>query len=141
MDVENNGRLPFPRRDTVKHAMISRWDRFRRKGKKNVGVLDSVKRIVTCSWLNILILVTPVAWWAHFSGRFHYSVNFSLSFLTIIPHEKLFDFYGEQMQLYLGKDVGDLLTITLNNVVEGTLAIILLTKCRCAERSDSEITL
>lgn len=122
--------MPFPRRDTVKHAVMSRWDRFRRKGKKNVGVLVSVKEIVTCSWLNILILVTPVAWWAHFSGKLHYSVDFSLSFLSIIPHEKLFDFYGEQMQLYLGKDVGDLLTITLNNVVEGTLAIILLTKCR-----------
>lgn len=130
MDVENNGSVSVPRRDTVKRAVISRWDRFRRKGKKNIGVWVSVKEIVTCSWLNILLLVTPVAWWVHFSGKFPYSVAFSLSFLTIIPHEKLFDFYGEQMQLYLGKDIGDLLIITLNNVVEGTLAIILLTKCR-----------
>ncbi|KAI6151771.1 hypothetical protein BKA82DRAFT_4103210 [Pisolithus tinctorius] len=130
MDVENSGAVSTPRRDTMKQSVVSRWDRFRRKGKKNVGVFVSVKNIMTCSWLNILLLLTPLAWWAHFSGRLHYSIVFSLCFISIIPHEKLFDFYGEQMHLYLGKDVGDLLTITLNNVVEATLAIILLTKCR-----------
>ncbi|KAI6047039.1 hypothetical protein EDC04DRAFT_2621408 [Pisolithus marmoratus] len=130
MDVENNVSATVPRREAMKCAMISRWDRFRRKGKENVGVVKSVKNIVTCSWLNILLLLTPVAWWAHFSGTLHYSAILSLCFVAIIPHEKLFDFYGEQMRLYLGKDIGDLLTITLNNVVEATLAIILLTKCR-----------
>lgn len=34
------------------------------------------------------------------------------------------------MSLYLGKDLGDLLLISLNNSVEATLAIILLTKCQ-----------
>lgn len=70
-----------------------------------------------------------------------------MCFIAIIPHEKLFDYYGEQMKVYLGTDVGDLLTITLNkyvspiaitrgltdiwnSVVEATLAIILLRKCR-----------
>jgi len=33
------------------------------------------------------------------------------------------------MALYLGSLLGDLLLVTLNNVVEATLAIILLTKC------------
>jgi len=33
------------------------------------------------------------------------------------------------MALYLGLTLGDLLTITLNNAVEATLAIILLLKC------------
>ena len=41
----------------------------------------------------------------------------TVCFIAIIPHEKLFDYYGEQMKLYLGKDVGDLLTITLNKYV------------------------
>ena len=70
-----------------------------------------------------------------------------MCFVAIVPHEKLFDYYGEQMRLYLGKDVGDVLTITLNkyvppivivptltdvwnSVVEATLAIVLLTKCK-----------
>ena len=35
-------------------------------------------------------------------------------FLSIIPLEKLFDWGGEQMALYLGKELGDLNVITLN---------------------------
>jgi Ca2+:H+ antiporter len=53
----------------------------------------------------------------------------SVCFLSIIPLEKLFDWCGEQMSLFLGLSLGDLLTITLNNAVEATLAIILLAKC------------
>ena len=70
-----------------------------------------------------------------------------MCFIAIIPHEILFDYYGEQMKLYLGKDAGDLLTSTLNkyvssiviargltdmwnSVVEATLAIILFQRCR-----------
>lgn len=64
-----------------------------------------------------------------------------------MPLEQLFDWGGEQMSLFLGKDLGDLLMISLNKFVnvtynskniwskvidssvEATLAIILLTKC------------
>ena len=53
----------------------------------------------------------------------------SVCFVSIIPLEKLFDWCGEQMALYLGLSLGDLLIITLNNAVEATLAIILLLKC------------
>ena len=74
----------------------------------------------------------------------------TVSFLSIIPLEKLFDFGGEQMALYTGKDLGDLISVTLNkcvppfffveklvlracltlfSAVEATLAIILLLKC------------
>jgi hypothetical protein len=35
-------------------------------------------------------------------------------FAAIVPHECLFDYCGEQMALYCGKDFGDLITITLN---------------------------
>ena len=62
--------------------------------------------------------------------------------------EHLFDYGGEQMAYYLGKDLGDLLMVTLNKLVptyslkkkltfnrylfsavEATLAIILLKRC------------
>ncbi|KAG1792449.1 uncharacterized protein HD556DRAFT_1379618 [Suillus plorans] len=106
-------------------------DRFLRRGKKPVGVIQSIKKIYGCSWLNLLLLLTPVAWWAHFDENMadYHTAVFSLCFLTIIPHECLFDYCGEQMALYCGKDLGDLITITLNNAVEVTLAIILLLKC------------
>ncbi|KAH9047180.1 hypothetical protein EDB84DRAFT_523499 [Lactarius hengduanensis] len=54
---------------------------------------------------------------------------FSVCFLAIVPLEKLFDWGGEQMAMYLGKDLGDLVVVTLNNAVEATLAIILLFRC------------
>ncbi|TFY79083.1 hypothetical protein EWM64_g4931 [Hericium alpestre] len=46
-----------------------------------------------------------------------------------MPLEKLFDWGGEQLAMYCGEDLGDLIIITLNNAVEATLAIILLFKC------------
>ena len=38
-------------------------------------------------------------------------------FVTAIPLERLFDWAGEQMALYLGQDLGDLLSITLSKYV------------------------
>ena len=35
-------------------------------------------------------------------------------FVAIIPLERMFDYGGEQMAHYLGKELGDLLIITLN---------------------------
>ncbi|KAG1753706.1 uncharacterized protein EDB91DRAFT_413212 [Suillus paluster] len=106
------------------------WDRFLGRGRKNVGVIQSIKKIYGCSWLNLLLLLTPVAWWSHFYGRLNDNAVFALCFLSIIPHECLFDYCGEQMALYCGTDFGDLITITLNNTVEVTLAIMLLLKCQ-----------
>jgi Ca2+:H+ antiporter len=34
--------------------------------------------------------------------------------VAIVPHERIFDYGGEQMAFYLGKQLGDLLIITLN---------------------------
>ena len=42
---------------------------------------------------------------------------YSVSFFAIIPLERLFDYGGEQMSYYLGKDLGGLLIITLNKSV------------------------
>ena len=40
-----------------------------------------------------------------------------VSFLAIVPLERLFDYCGEQMAFYLGKDLGDLVVVTLNKCV------------------------
>lgn len=37
-----------------------------------------------------------------------------VAFLAIMPLEKLFDFGGEQLAMYCGEDIGDLIIITLN---------------------------
>jgi hypothetical protein len=37
-----------------------------------------------------------------------------VSFLSIVPLEKIFDWGGEQIAMYCGPDLGDLIIITLN---------------------------
>ncbi|OJA13423.1 hypothetical protein AZE42_05781 [Rhizopogon vesiculosus] len=105
------------------------WHRFLGRGRKKVGVWQSIKNIYGCSWLNVLLVLTPIAWWSHFNENINSNIVFALCFAAIVPHECLFDYCGEQMALYCGQDLGDLLTITLNNAVEVTLAIMLLLKC------------
>ena len=39
---------------------------------------------------------------------------FQVCFLAIVPLEKLFDYGGEQLAMYCGEDLGDLIVITLN---------------------------
>ncbi|KEP48334.1 calcium/proton exchanger [Rhizoctonia solani 123E] len=105
------------------------WAKFNGAGKKHVpGWVESANNTVRHSWLNVFVVFIPLSWAAHWA-HWHYSLIFSFSFLAIIPLEKLSDFGGEQMALYLGTSLGDLLVITLDNVVEATLAIILLTHC------------
>ncbi|KAF8639814.1 hypothetical protein AX17_001072 [Amanita inopinata Kibby_2008] len=114
---------------TAEIALRDFWSKFTRK--HNVGVLDSIKAIVLSSWLNLFVILIPVAWVAHFQFKANHwpaSSAFTLCFLAIIPLERLFDYGGEQMSFYLGKQLGDLFVITLNNAVEATLAIILLAK-------------
>ena len=38
-------------------------------------------------------------------------------FLAIVPLEKMFDWGGEQLAMYCGPDLGDLIIITLNKYV------------------------
>lgn len=53
----------------------------------------------------------------------------AVSFVAIIPLENISEFGGEQLALYCGESIGDLIIITLHNVVEAVLALILLVKC------------
>jgi len=72
-----------------------------------------------------------------------------VSFIAIMPLSKILDFGGEQLAMYCGKSIGDLIIITLNkfvmdvlgvypllirslsnSAVETVLAIVLLAKCQ-----------
>ncbi|KAJ7179434.1 hypothetical protein C8R46DRAFT_1073762 [Mycena filopes] len=128
---------PKEARVTIVRSTTGMADRFLRRGKRKIGVLESLKAIAFSSWLNLLLIFLPIAWVAHFGNAnddppektWKFSGTFVLCFLSIVPLEKLFDYGGEQMAFYLGADLGDLLVVSLNNAVEGTLAIILLKKC------------
>ncbi|THH13160.1 hypothetical protein EW146_g7031 [Bondarzewia mesenterica] len=105
------------------------WARLKGRGRKKVGWGHSAKAIALSSWLNILLIFVPFAFAARFHRAWGHGAAFAFAFLSIIPLEKLFDWGGEQLALYCGVDIGDLIVITLNNAVEATLAIILLLKC------------
>ncbi|KAJ4472995.1 hypothetical protein J3R30DRAFT_3296562 [Lentinula aciculospora] len=111
--------------------------RFTTRGKY-IGVWKSIKAIIFSSWLNVLVVFIPLSWVAHFLNHenaehpkhfYPFSVTFSLSLLALIPLEGLIEYGGEQMSLYCGKDLGDLIVVTLSNAVEAVLAIVLFTKC------------
>lgn len=38
----------------------------------------------------------------------------TVAILGLVPLEKIFDYLGEQMALYCGQSIGDLIVITLN---------------------------
>ncbi|CAE6505162.1 unnamed protein product [Rhizoctonia solani] len=97
-------------------------------GKPVPGWWDSCVAIVTSSWLNILLINVPLAWTAALM-RLNPLLIFGLSFLAIVPLEKLSEFGGSQFALYCGETLGEFVSITLANIVEVNLAIFLLFQC------------
>ncbi|KAG9092904.1 hypothetical protein FRC06_011742 [Ceratobasidium sp. 370] len=103
-------------------------ERVRERGHKVPGLWQSLKAIVMSSWLNILFVFVPLSWIAALA-KWNYVYAFILAFIAIIPLENISEFGGEQLALYCGESIGDLIIVTLHNVVEAVLALILLIKC------------
>ncbi|KAG8692512.1 hypothetical protein FRC08_009722, partial [Ceratobasidium sp. 394] len=103
-------------------------ERVRERGHKVPGVWKSLKAIVMSSWLNILFVFVPLSWIAALA-KWNYVYAFILAFIAIIPLENISEFGGEQLALYCGESIGDLIIVTLHNIVEAVLALILLIKC------------
>lgn len=100
--------------------------------RTQIGVFDSLKAILTSSALNMFAIFIPLSWIAHFQPRWTnhaHTVTFILSFFALVPLEHIFEWGGEQLALFCGEDVGDLIAITFHNIVEATVATILLLKC------------
>ncbi|KAN0135210.1 H+/Ca2+ exchanger Vxc1-like protein [Lactarius tabidus] len=104
------------------------WQRFSGKTRRRVGWGESAKAIICVSWTNSWLIFIPISWLSRFR-HWEHGQTFAFCFLALVPLEKLFDFGGEQLSMYCGEDLGDLIVVTLNNTVEATLAIILLFRC------------
>ncbi len=87
--------------------------------------------LTTCGiGLNVLFVIVPIAWasyWAHWGQTLTFAcecacavsresllIPDSVGLIAIIPLEHMLDWGGEQMSLYLGRDFGDLLIVTLS---------------------------
>lgn len=88
-------------------------------------VLESLIATFRQSWLNLALVFVVLSWVSHFA-QWDERAIFVLSFLALIPLEKLLQFVSHQSMLYLGHSVGDLVNITLMNAIEAILAILLL---------------
>ena len=83
--------------------------------------------------LNLFVVFIPLAWvsyfckWEHvitftcmlqlFAFLLHSQDILPVCFLGIVSLEKMFDWGGEQLAMYCGPDLGDLIIITLNKYV------------------------
>ncbi|KAH9051589.1 hypothetical protein EDB83DRAFT_2622433 [Lactarius deliciosus] len=134
--MASQGSIPNKEMLSLAHAVSNtpsltpkdRFWRFSGRDRRKVGWWESARAIFCVSWINSLLIFIPLAWASHY-GDWGPKTTFSLCFLAIVPLEILFDWGGEQMAMYLGKDLGDLVAVTLHNAVEAALAIILLLKC------------
>jgi len=105
------------------------WNRLRPRQKVFVPWKQSFRALATYSWLNYMLIFLPCAWAVGFSEKLPKLVQFALSFLAVIPLCKIVQFAGENMALYVGKDFGDLIEITLSNAIEAILGLSLLMRC------------
>ncbi|KAF8752191.1 hypothetical protein RHS01_08129 [Rhizoctonia solani] len=95
-------------------------ERVRERGHKVPGFWQSLKAIMLCSWLNILLVFLPFSWIA-----------------ALAKWEEVYTFIREYSHnirwrtigALLRESIGDLIVITLHNTVEAVLAIVLLVKC------------
>ncbi|KAI0314564.1 hypothetical protein OF83DRAFT_437581 [Amylostereum chailletii] len=95
---------------------------------ERVGWRQSFQAVVFSSYINIYMVLLPLAWVSHFvEGWGH--VTFSLCFLSILPLGRLMGWGAKQLSLYLGEGLGDLVLISLNNSVMAALSVILLLRC------------
>jgi len=109
-------------------TQVGFWVRLTSDGEATVGFWQSIKAIVLYSWLNVLFIVIPFAWVAHFMHPSH-EVIFALCVFAMMPLIKMLHHLGDQLALNCGKAAGEVITVTVYNSVETVLAIVLLAKC------------
>jgi Ca2+:H+ antiporter len=79
--------------------------------------LNSYRWFVFGSWLNLLLLLVPVATAAHYL-QWDAPLRFGFSFIAIVPLAKLLGDATEQMSLSVGQTLAGLLNATFGNAVE-----------------------
>jgi Ca2+:H+ antiporter len=113
----NNLHLPSPPPNlTVLHVL-----------PQTPNIRKSLEIILTCSWINCLLIFVPFGYLAHIY-EWSDTCVFILNFLAILPLSKLYDFATVDASLRVGQSIGCLLNATFGNAVELIVCIIALTK-------------
>lgn len=112
------------------HVLLSSLPVSLLRLKFGTNVCANTRLIFPIAGLNLLVVFIPLAWVSYFNEWEHvitfscmllpfafllYSQDlFPVCFLGIVSLEKMFDWGGEQLAMYCGPDLGDLIIITLN---------------------------
>jgi len=90
------------------------WEKIRRMNRYAPNWKQSVRNALGTSWVPILLLISlPLAWTSHFV-KWPLTVELILLLLSLAPLAHMFESLGEQLALYCGQSVGDLIVITLS---------------------------
>ncbi|TBU39209.1 hypothetical protein BD309DRAFT_872771 [Dichomitus squalens] len=118
----------------MKFVLMPVWARMKPEDMPTYPTWEeSLHDMFVKCWYNIPFVVVPLAlaWASHFdSEKWGNNTTFVLCFIAMIPLQKIFDWGGDEIGLFLGNEPRDLLVITLSNAIEAALAIILLFRCQ-----------
>ncbi|TEB34773.1 hypothetical protein FA13DRAFT_1812004 [Coprinellus micaceus] len=81
------------------------------------------------SWLNVLLIMIPIAWTIRLVLADSYALVFSFCILALVPLVRLHDITIGQLALRIGGSKTALLNASMSNFVEVVLAISALRKC------------
>ncbi|CCA69872.1 probable VCX1-Vacuolar Ca++/H+ exchanger [Serendipita indica DSM 11827] len=119
-----------PNTDPNQLTKTRRFKEFHRRVRgKHVEHVPTLKESLIATTfvtkINLALIFVVLSWVSHYL-HWDSRATFVLSFLALIPLEKLLQFCSKQSMLYLGHSIGDLVNVTLMNAVEAILAILLL---------------
>lgn len=97
--------------------------------KDQKGMFYGWKKVVLGSWLNLLLVLLPVAWVLGVTMKSSHDLVFAFCTLALIPLVKLHDLSTRDLALRVGGSKTGLINATLSNIVEIVLAISALRKC------------
>ncbi|KIX02461.1 calcium/proton exchanger [Rhinocladiella mackenziei CBS 650.93] len=81
------------------------------------GFFPTIRAIALCSWLNVLLVVVPVAV-ASYLVKANKTVVFTTNVISVIPLSALLTFATENLARSSGDALGALLNVTFGNLVE-----------------------
>ncbi|KAF8626999.1 hypothetical protein AX15_004583 [Amanita polypyramis BW_CC] len=93
------------------------------------GIFYGWRTVVFGSWLNLLLVLLPVAWVISVTMKTYHRLIFILCILALIPLVKLHDLSTRDLAIRIGGTKTGLVNASMSNIVEIVVAISALRKC------------
>ena len=87
---------------------MQRTDTSESKPKKHFTVMEQVKTVILGSWINVLLICSPVGIAIHYANLNPYA-DFVINFIAIMPLAGILSYSTEEIALRVGETLGGLL--------------------------------